>query len=134
MKHLLLILFLFIYPLSKAQDGITFPVPVAKQIAKDLTSCDSLSLVNELTKAELKYTQQKSLYKDSIIFNFKSKCLLYEESLKNEQEKFKIQGVYTESLERQNKRLKITVKVLKILVPIVFTATAVGTTYLLITK
>jgi hypothetical protein len=134
MKHLLLILFLFIYPLSKAQDGITFPVPVAKQIAKDLTSCDSLSLVNELTKAELKYTQQKSLYKDSIIFNFKSKCLLYEESLKNEQEKFKIQGVYTESLERQNKRLKITLTVLKIIIPTTGTAALAGILYLALYK
>jgi hypothetical protein len=134
MKHLLLILFLFIYPLSKAQDGITFPVPVAKQIAKDLTSCDSLGLVNELTKAELKYTQQKSLYKDSIIFNFKSKSLLYEERLKNEQEKFKIQGVYTESLERQNKRLKITLTVLKIIIPTTGTAALAGILYLTLHK
>jgi len=134
MKYILIILFLFIYPLSKAQDGITFPIPVAKQIAKDLTSCDSLGLVNELTKTELKYTQQKSLYKDSIITNFKSKGLLYEERINNEQEKFKIQGVYVNTLEKQNKRLKITVKVLKILIPIVFTVTAAGTTYLLITK
>jgi hypothetical protein len=67
MKQLLIIL-VFILPIvAKSQDTIKIPVPAARQIAKDLVTCDSIKAVHELTKEQLILTKDKVVLKDSII-------------------------------------------------------------------
>ena len=110
MKKLLIIILLTLPLLAKAQrvpeydslgnltyyveDTIELPLSVAKQVAKDLVICDSTKAILELTKEQLSLTEQKVVLKDSIINDNINKGLLYEEHIKNEQDKFKIQLIF----------------------------------------
>jgi hypothetical protein len=107
---LLLCLPLFI----KAQDTIKIPVPAARQIAKDLTICDSVKAVHEFTVKQLTLTEDKVVLKDSIISSFKEKCIMYDTMLVNEQKKFEVQGRWVEDLRKENKKLKVKVLYTKI--------------------
>ena len=70
---------------GKAQDTVKIPTPIAKQIAKELVSCDSLKAIHELTVEQLTLTESKVVLKDSIISNHVQKGIMYEECIKNEQ-------------------------------------------------
>jgi len=106
MKQLLIIL-AFILPLvAKSQDTIKIPVPAARQIAKDLATCDSIKAVHELTKEQLILTKDKVILKDNIISNYVDKGIMYEERIQNEQSKFKVQGMWVDDLRKENKKLK----------------------------
>ena len=107
---LLLCLPLFI----KAQDTIKIPVPAARQIVKDLTVCDSVKAVHELTVKQLTLTEDKVVLKDSIIESYKIKCNMYDTMLVNEQKKFEVQGRWVEDLRKENKKLKVKVLYTKI--------------------
>ena len=106
MKQLLIIL-LFISTLTKAQDTIKIPTPVAKQIAKELVGCDSVKAVHDLIKDQLKLTEYEVTLKDSIISNYVQQDTMYEQRIKNEQLKFDIQGKFVKDLQKQNKWLKV---------------------------
>ena len=99
---LLLCLPLFV----KSQDTIKIPVPAARQIVKDLTVCDSVKAVHELTKEQLTLTESKVVLKDSIIISFREKCLMYDTMIANEKKKFEVQGMWVEDLRKMNKQLK----------------------------
>ena len=114
MKQLLTILLLILATSSKAQDTIKIPVPAARQIAKDLTICDSVKAVHELTVKQLTLTEDKVVLKDSIINSFKEKCIMYDTMLVNEQKKFEVQGRWVEDLRKENKKLKVKVLYTKI--------------------
>ena len=100
MKQLLIIL-LFISTLTKAQDTIKIPTPVAKQIAKELVGCDSVKAVHDLIKDQLKLTEYKVTLKDSIISNYVQQDTMYEQRIKNEQLKFDIQGKFVKDLQKK---------------------------------
>jgi hypothetical protein len=120
MKQLLIIL-AFILPLvAKSQDTIKIPVPAARQIAKDLATCDSIKAVHELTKEQLILTKDKVILKDSIISSYRVKCIMYDTMLINEKEKFAVQGQWINELHKQNKTLKVKLTFTRI-ISILFT-------------
>jgi hypothetical protein len=113
MKYILTLL-LCLPLLVKSQDTIKIPVPAARQIAKDLTICDSINAVHELTKEQLTLTESKVILKDSIIISFREKCNMYDTILINEKKKFEVQGRWVEDLRKENKKLKVKVLYTKI--------------------
>jgi hypothetical protein len=113
MKYILTLL-LHLPLLVKSQDTIKIPVPAARQIAKDLTVCDSVKAVHELTVKQLTLTEDKVVLKDSIIESYKIKCNMYDTMLVNEQKKFEVQGRWVEDLRKENKKLKVKVLYTKI--------------------
>jgi hypothetical protein len=113
MKYILTLL-LCLPLLVKSQDTIKIPTPIAKQIAKDLVSCDSIKAIYTLTIEELILTQGKLILKDNIISNYVDKGIMYEERIQNEQSKFKVQGMWVDDLRKENKKLKVKVLYTKI--------------------
>jgi hypothetical protein len=113
MKYILTLL-LCLPLLVKSQDTIKIPTPIAKQIAKDLVSCDSIKELHILTIEELVLTQGKLILKDNIISNYVDKGIMYEERIQNEQSKFKVQGMWVDDLRKENKKLKVKVLYTKI--------------------
>ena len=128
MKYLFILLFLPLF--GKAQDTVKIPTPIAKQIAKELVSCDSLKAIHELTVEQLTLTENKVTLKDSIISNHVQKGIMYEERIKNEQLKFDTQGLFVKQLQKQNKKLKVKLVFTKITLGGVIG----GLTYLYFTK
>jgi hypothetical protein len=107
MKYIIFILlFLPLFGYSQ-QDTIKIPSPVAKQIVKDLISGDSAKAELLLCNENVNLLKQKITFKDSIISSHIQKGILYEERIKNEQQKFEVQGVYVKSLERDLKKIKV---------------------------
>ena len=113
MKYILTLL-LCLPLLVKSQDTIKIPTPIAKQIAKDLVSCDSIKALHILTIEELILTQNKLILKDNIISNYVDKGIMYEERIQNEQSKFKVQELWVDDLRKENKKLKVKVLYTKI--------------------
>jgi len=113
MKYILTLL-LCLPLLVKSQDTIKIPTPIAKQIARDLVSCDSIKAIHALTIEELILTQDKLILKDNIISNYVDKGIMYEERIQNEQSKFKVQGMWVDDLRKENKKLKVKVLYTKI--------------------
>jgi hypothetical protein len=111
MKNTLLFL-LFLLPTvifsqtKKDTTVICLPYKVAKQMALDLNSLDSLRSDSKLTNKELKETQKKVIVQDSIIKTMELKEDNYELQISKEKEKFVI-------VEDQNKELRDEVKKLK---------------------
>ena len=113
MKYILTLL-LCLPLLAKSQDTIKIPTPIAKQIARDLVSCDSIKALHTLTIEELILTQGKLILKDNIISNYVDKGIMYEERIQNEQSKFKVQELWVDDLRKENKKLKVKVLYTKI--------------------
>jgi hypothetical protein len=113
MKYILTLLFCLPL-LVKSQDTIKIPTPIAKQIARDLVSCDSIKALHTLTIEELILTQDKLILKDNIISNYVNKGVMYEERIQNEQSKFKVQESWIDDLRKENKKLKVKVLYTKI--------------------
>ena len=134
MKKILFILLmcpLFSLAQTKPQpDTIKIPTHAAKQIAKDLVSWDSLKAIHNFTTQQLTLTEQKVAVQDKIIANHVEKGIMYEQRIKNEQEKFVIQGKWIEDLRKQNKKLRVKITFMQI------AGAAIGgvLTYLYITK
>lgn len=131
MKYLLFILaFLPFFAKSQSQDTVKIPMVAAKQIVKDLLSGDSSKAELKLSTETINLLNQKILFKDSIISSHIQKGIMYEERIKNEQDKFFTQGIWVKSLERQNKKLKSKLTFGKI----TFVAVLAGFSYLYIKK
>jgi CRISPR/Cas system CMR subunit Cmr4 (Cas7 group RAMP superfamily) len=115
MKYLLIILISLLPLAVKSQDtSIKMSTSTARKVAKDLVICDSTKAILEVTKEQLSLTEQKVVLKDSIISNHVNKGIMYETRIQNEQDKFKIQGLWVEDLRKENKKLKVKVLYTKI--------------------
>lgn len=146
MKKLIIILAILIPVLAKSQkvghydsngnityytqDTVHIPYSVAKQIAKDLVSCDSTKAILEVTKEQLTLTENKVYLKDLTIDMHVKKGIMYEERIKNEQLKFDTQGKFVNQLRKQNKKLKVKLVFTKV----TLSAVVGGLTYLYFTK
>jgi hypothetical protein len=129
MKKLLLILLLS--PLfTLAQDTIKLPASVAKTVAKELTSYDSLKAVHGLTVQQLLLTEQKITLKDNIIDEHVKKGIMYESIVRNNGLQLDVMDRWAQDLRKDNKKLKVKLRFIQI------AGTAVGgfLTYLYITK
>jgi len=119
MKYLLIILISLLPIAVKSQDtSIKISTSTARRVAKDLVICDSTKAMLEVTKEQLSLTEQKVVLKDSIISNHVNKGLLYEARIQNEQDKFKIQGMWVNDLRKQNKKLKANLMFTKIVLSV----------------
>ena len=109
-KILFILLFLPILCFSQKKDIDTtilyLPYSVAKQIALDLNTLDSLTADNKLTLKELSETQKKVTVQDSIIITMVLKEKNYDLQIKKETEKFAI-------VEKQNEGLRDDIRKLK---------------------
>jgi hypothetical protein len=111
MKKTLLIL-LFSLPLTvfsqtkKDTTEICIPYKVAKQMALDLNSLDSLKSDSKLTNKELRETRKKVIYQDSIIQTMELKEENYKLQIQKEEEKYKI-------VDEQNNGLRDDIRKIK---------------------
>lgn len=130
MKYFLILLAFLPLGVFAQQDTIKLPLPVAKAIVRDLVSGDSAKAELKLAGEQIKLLDQKITFKDSIISGHVQKGVMYEERIKNEQQKFEVQNLWVKDLQKQNKKLKVKLRFIQI------TGTAIigGLTYLYITK
>lgn len=85
MKYLFTILLLAVTSLTHGQDTIKIPVRVAKQIVKDLVTCDSNKAILDVTKEELVLTRTKVELKDSLLANAGSRIFNLQYQLTNQE-------------------------------------------------
>ena len=128
MKYLFILLFLPLF--GKSQDTVKIPTPIAKTIAKELVECDSTKAILEVTKEQLKLTENKVYLKDETLRLYANKDIMYEVRIMNEQKKFTTQGEYVNVLRKQNKKLKVKLAFTKI----TLSGVSGGLTYLYFTK
>jgi hypothetical protein len=134
MKYFLTLLFLLPL-LSLAQtkpqpDTIKIPTHAARQIAKDLVSCDSLKAVHTLAVQQLILTERKVDVQSNIIKSHEDKGIMYEQRIEAEQGKYKVMNDWVNDLRKQNKKLRVKITFMQI------AGAAIGgiLTYLYITK
>ena len=92
-----------------------FPVPVVKQIMKDLLSGDEAKLQLKLSDSLLRMTENKVIIQDSIISDMKLKEENYQKELKLAQDKLVITEEYNHQLEKDLKKQKVKNKFTSIL-------------------
>ena len=92
-----------------------FPIPVVKQIMKDLLSGDEAKAQLKLTEGQLHQTEQKVVLKDSVINTMKFKEINYLTIIDAEKQKFGIVENYSKKLEWDLKKEKVKGKFKSIL-------------------
>ena len=84
-----------------------FPVPVVKQIMKDLLIGDQAKAQLKLSDSLLVLTEQKVQIQDSIIGNMKLKEDNYLKEIDIQNQKYLISENYSKQLEKDLKKLKV---------------------------
>ena len=107
-----------------------FPIPVVKQIMKDLLVGDSAKAELKLTEAQLVQTEKKVVLKDSVITTLRLKEVNYLTIIDAEKEKFRIVEDYSKKLEWDLKKENVKGKFKSIL----GTGVIAVLTFFLITK
>ena len=107
-----------------------FPIPVVKQIMKDLLVGDSAKAELKLTEAQLVQTEKKVVLKDSVITTLRLKEVNYLTIIDAEKQKFRIVEDYSKKLEWDLKKEKVKGKFKSIL----GTGVIAVLTFFLITK
>ena len=107
-----------------------FPIPVVKQIMKDLLSGDEAKAQLKLTEGQLHQTEQKVVLKDSVINTMKFKEINYLTIIDAEKQKFGIVENYSKKLEWDLKKERANGKFKSI----VGTSVIAVLTFLLINK
>ncbi len=92
-----------------------FPIPVVKQIMKDLVSGDSAKAQLKLTEQQLIETEKKVELKDSVIVTLRAKESNYQTIIDAEKQKFDIVEKYSKKLEFELKKEKVKNKFKSIL-------------------
>jgi hypothetical protein len=84
-----------------------FPIPVVKQITKDLLSGDSAKAQLKLTEQQLLETENKVVVKDSVISLLRVKETNYQTIIDAQNQKFSILEDHTKKVELNLKKEKI---------------------------
>jgi len=84
-----------------------FPIPVVKQITKDLLSGDSAKAQLKLTEQQLLETENKVVVKDSVISLLRVKETNYQTIIDAQNQKFSILENHTKKVELNLKKEKI---------------------------
>jgi hypothetical protein len=92
-----------------------FPIPVVKQIMKDLVSGDEAKAQLKLTEQQLLETEKKVSLKDSLITTLRAKEVNYNTIIDSEKQKFEIMDRYSKKLELDLKKEKVKNKFKSIL-------------------
>jgi len=107
-----------------------FPIPVVRQIMKDIVSGDAAKEQLKLTESQLSETEKKVVLKDSVIYTLRLKEANYITMVDAEKQKFQIMESYSKKLEWDLKKEKVKGKFRSIL----GTGVIAVLTVLLITK
>ena len=134
-KLAVLISLLFVSSIAFSQTDTSsnvkcFPIPVVKQIMKDLLSGDSAKAQLKLTETQLDETEKKVVLKDSVITTLRLKEVNYLTIIDAEKQKFTIVENYSKKLEWDLKKEKVKGKFKSIL----GTGVIAVLTFFLITK
>ena len=134
-KLTVLISLLFVSSIAFSQTDTSnntkcFPIPVVRQIMKDLISGDSAKAELKLTEAQLVLTENKVVLKDSVITTLRLKEVNYLTIIDAEKQKFSIVEYYSKKLEWDLKKEKVKGKFKSIL----GTGVIAVLTFFLITK
>ena len=110
-KLVVLISLLFVSSIAFSQTDTSnntkcFPIPVVRQIMKDLISGDAAKAELKLTEAQLVETEKKVVLKDSIITTLRLKEVNYLTIIDAEKQKFGIVEDYSKKLEWDLKKEK----------------------------
>ena len=92
-----------------------FPIPVVKQIMKDLVSGDEAKAQLKLTEQQLLETEKKVSLKDSVITTLRAKEVNYNTIIDSEKQKFEIMDRYSKKLDLDLKKEKVKNKFKSIL-------------------
>lgn len=92
-----------------------FPIPVVRQIMKDVISGDSAKAQLKLTEEMLSQTEKKVVIKDSVIITLRMKETNYLTMIDAEKQKFQIRENYSKKLEWDLKKEKVKNKFKSIL-------------------
>jgi len=110
MKKLLIsIIFLLSLTTTYSQDTTKLPVPIAKQVIKDLLSGDSAKAELKLTKEALDSTEKKVIAKDTAISIWRDKYRVCGDNLRTEKTKVNLLGEHITKLEKDKKLLTFEV-------------------------
>ena len=85
----------------------TFPIPVVRQIMKDLLSGDHAKAQLILTEKQLLETEKKVSLKDSVIMILREKESNYVSIINSEKQKFEIVESYSKKLQIDLKKEKV---------------------------
>lgn len=107
-----------------------FPIPIVKQIIKDLMSGDSAKAVLKLTEQQLLETENKVIMKDSVITMLRDKESNYIKMLDEQNQKYSILEDHTKKVEWDLKKEKVKNKFKSILGG----GALIALTFLLLTK
>ena len=107
-----------------------FPIPIVKQITKDLMSGDSAKAVLKLTEQQLLETENKVIMKDSVITMLRDKESNYIKMLDAQNQKYSILEDHTKKVEWALKKEKVKNKFKSILGG----GALIALTFLLLTK
>jgi len=85
----------------------SFPIPVVKQIVKDLLSGDSAKAQLSLSEQQIVELEKKVELKDSIISTMKAKEINFKKIIDTQDQKFDILQNYTKKIEFDLKKEKV---------------------------
>ena len=119
MKHVLILLITLLTSLTVFSQSVTdnskvvLSYPVAKQIALDLNSWDSLKTAYEVTMNVLNLTEKKISYKDSVINGYDNKMSIYKQQVfmyEAKEESYKnIVSILKTDIAKQKAKNRITI-------------------------
>lgn len=92
-----------------------FPIPVVKQIMKDILSGDSAKAQLKLVEGEVVELEKKVSLKDSVVTALRAKESNYLTIIDSEKQKFQIMETYSKKLEWDLKKEKVKNKFKSIL-------------------
>ena len=107
-----------------------FPIPIVKQITKDLMSGDSAKIQLTLTNQQLDETEKKVILQDSVISLLRVKEINYRTIIEAQTQKYSVLENHTKKLEWNLKKEKVKNKFKSIL----GTGAIAVLTFFLITK
>ncbi len=116
----MLISLLFVSLIASSQTDTStntkcFPIPVVRQIMKDIVSGDAAKEQLKLTESQLSETEKKVVLKDSVIYTLRLKEANYITMVDAEKQKFQIMESYSKKLEWDLKKEKVKGKFRSIL-------------------
>lgn len=119
-KLTVLISLLFVSLIASSQTDTStntkcFPIPVVRQIMKDIVSGDAAKEQLKLTEVQLSKTEKKVVLKDSVIYTLRLKEANYITMVDAEKQKFQIMESYSKKLEWDLKKEKVKGKFRSIL-------------------
>ena len=92
-----------------------FPIPIVKQITKDLMSGDSAKIQLTLTNQQLDETEKKVILQDSVISLLRVKETNYQTIIEAQTQKYSVLENHTNNLEWNLKKEKVKNKFTSIL-------------------